>query len=229
MSEDDSDFKDTLEGTVEEVKDRIRDMDTPDYEGLLEAEKEGKDRKTVKEFLESRLGDSDSSEEKVEVKDSEDLVEGIEEETEGGILGSFSRTSVLAGGLILGLVVGFAAAGLTGSIGAKANPQQVQENVRTLATAGGFNGTVSISEPTIRHSMYYLNVTLTQQAGNQTVSRSQQVYVTLDGQYMFLVRKQFGQTISPINIPQALQRAQQQQNQPPTGGQTGTPQTNATQ
>jgi hypothetical protein len=225
MADDDSDFKDILEGTVDEVKDRIRDLDAPDYEGLLEAEEDGKDRKTIKEFLQSRIGSGE--EEESEDTETEEVVEDIERETEGGLLGSFSKTSVLAGGLILGLVLGFAAAGLTSDT-AKANPQMVQQNVEKLAAAGNFNGTVDVSDAEVRHSMYYFNVTMSQQQANQTASQSQQVYTTLDGKYMFLVRKQFGQTLSPIDIPRALQRMEQQQNQVPTGNQTGT-QTNATQ
>jgi hypothetical protein len=224
MADDDSDFADILEGTVDEVKDRIRDLDSPDYEGLLGAEEDGKDRKTVKEFLQSRM-DSDEEEEdeeseSIDVEDPEEVVEDIERETEGGLLGSFSKTSVLAGGVILGLVIGFAAAGFTSNTGAKANPAAVQQNVKTLAGAGSFNGTVDVSEPEVRHSMYYFNVTMEQQGQNETVSQSQEIYVTLDGRYLFLVREQFGQTLSPIDIPQALQRMEQQQNQAPTGNQT---------
>jgi hypothetical protein len=211
MADDDSDFKDILEGTVDEVKDRIRDLDSPDYEGLLEAEEDGKDRKTVKEFLESRI-DSEDEEDDVEVKDPEEMVQGIEDETEGGLLGSFSRESVLAGGLILGLVIGFAAAGLTSGATAQANPQQVQENVRAIAGAGG-NISVEVSPPEVRHSMYHMNVTISQQTENGTTTQSQEVYTTLDGRYLFLVQRQFGQLIRPIDIPQTLEQLEQQQNQ----------------
>lgn len=49
------DHAEMLSGTVEEVKDAVRNMDNPDYRAILEAEKQGKDRKTVKEFLQRRI------------------------------------------------------------------------------------------------------------------------------------------------------------------------------
>lgn len=48
-------YNEVLSGTVQEVKDAVREMANPDYEAILEAEKRGKDRKTVKEFLERRV------------------------------------------------------------------------------------------------------------------------------------------------------------------------------
>jgi len=44
-----------LEGTVDEVKETVRKNPGLDFESLLETEKQGKDRKTVKEFLERRI------------------------------------------------------------------------------------------------------------------------------------------------------------------------------
>lgn len=48
------DYEEVLSGTVSEAKDAVRDMEGPDYERLLKLEEEGKDRKTLKEFLEDR-------------------------------------------------------------------------------------------------------------------------------------------------------------------------------
>ncbi|WP_414836387.1 hypothetical protein [Candidatus Nanohalococcus occultus] len=48
-------YDDVLSGTVQEVKDAVREMAEPDYRAILEAEKRGKDRKTVREFLERRV------------------------------------------------------------------------------------------------------------------------------------------------------------------------------
>lgn len=44
-----------LEGTVKEAQKNIREMDEPNLEKILELEKRGKDRKTIKEFLERRM------------------------------------------------------------------------------------------------------------------------------------------------------------------------------
>jgi len=70
-----------LDGTVEEVKDNIRNASNPDYEELLKKEEEGKNRKTIIEFLEKKIGEeveedmNKSEEEQVE----DELVEEIEE------------------------------------------------------------------------------------------------------------------------------------------------------
>ncbi|MFB6116812.1 MAG: hypothetical protein ABEK10_04860 [Candidatus Nanosalina sp.] len=228
MADNDTDFDDILEGTVDEVKDAIDELDDVDLDELLDAEKNGKDRKTVKEHIRSMMDDDDEEEVDEEIieeadESEEEVVEEIEEETEGGLLGSFSRSSVMAGGLVVGIILGFAAATFSGTAAGAASPAQVKEDVKTIAGAGGFNGTMEITDPVKRHNMYFLNVTMTQETGNRTVSQTQGVYVTLDGEKMFLVRKQLGRTLSPIDIPSTLQQIQARQNQ--QTGQTG----NATQ
>ncbi len=230
MADNDTDFDDILEGTVDEVKDAIDDLDDVDFEDLLDAETEGKDRKTIKEHIESKMDDGDESPVEESDESAEEVVEEIEEETEGGFLGSFSKTSVLGGGLILGVILGFAVATFSGTPGGSASPAQVQEDVRAIAGAGGFNGTMEITEPEIRHSMYYMNVTMSQEDGNETVSQTQKVYVSLDGQKLFLVREQLGRTLSPIDIPSTLEQIEARESgdtQSPE--QPSAPETNATQ
>ncbi|MDY6769819.1 MAG: 30S ribosomal protein S3 [Candidatus Nanohaloarchaea archaeon] len=51
---DDTDYEELVEGTVEEVKDAVRDRDLVPEE-VLEAEKAGKSRKTLTEWLERRV------------------------------------------------------------------------------------------------------------------------------------------------------------------------------
>jgi hypothetical protein len=219
MVEDDTDFEDILEGTVDEAKESIRNLENPDYEGLLEAEESGKDRKTLKDFIESQMASEDEeTEEEETVEEPEELVSEIEEETSGGIMGSYSRSSVLAGGLILGLVLGFVAASYstttTGAPGSQAPPETVQEAVRTVAGASD-NVSVEVTEPTIEHSMYRMNVTQTVQTANGTQQQTIGVFVTLDGRYMVPIRKQFGQIISPTDLQAAVQRVKAQQQEAP--------------
>lgn len=207
------DSEDILDGTVSEVKEHVREMDEPDYRDLLEKEKDGKDRKTVKEFLESRMDTEeeepeDTSEDTEEVDEMEE-VEEIERETAGGLLGGYSRTSVLTGGLLLGVVIGLLAGMGAGAMGVNnASPAQVQQSVHDIVTAGGFNGTADVSTPVVRNNMYFMNLTVEQQVGNQTVSQTQGLYASLDGDLLFPVQERFGQQISPINIPQALAASQ---------------------
>ena len=49
------DYSEAVSGTIGEAKEAISEMESPDYEALLEAEKEGKDRKTLKEFIEGKI------------------------------------------------------------------------------------------------------------------------------------------------------------------------------
>jgi len=51
---DEVDYEELLEGTVDEVKEQVEDDDL-DPTKVLEHEKEGKDRTTLKEWLESRM------------------------------------------------------------------------------------------------------------------------------------------------------------------------------
>lgn len=51
------DYEEILSGTISEGKEKIKDMDGPDYEELLEVEKENKDRKGMKQFLEKKSGE----------------------------------------------------------------------------------------------------------------------------------------------------------------------------
>lgn len=50
----DVDYDDVVSGTISEAKDQIKEIDSPDYDALIEAEKSNKDRKTLKEYLENQ-------------------------------------------------------------------------------------------------------------------------------------------------------------------------------
>ncbi len=51
---DDSDYSEVVDGTMDEVKERVEELEDPDFEALVEAEEDGKDRKTMKEWLENQ-------------------------------------------------------------------------------------------------------------------------------------------------------------------------------
>ena len=54
-SEDkETDYQEIVSGTITDAKDAIGELETPDYQELLEAEKENKDRKTFKQWLENQ-------------------------------------------------------------------------------------------------------------------------------------------------------------------------------
>lgn len=53
--EEEKDYEKVLSGTIPEAKKEIEKMEEPDWEDLLEVEKENKDRKGMKEYLEKKL------------------------------------------------------------------------------------------------------------------------------------------------------------------------------
>ena len=50
-------YEEVLSGTISESKEAVKGMENPDYEKLLEVEKENKDRKGMKQFLEKNIGE----------------------------------------------------------------------------------------------------------------------------------------------------------------------------
>ncbi|MFB6180483.1 MAG: roadblock/LC7 domain-containing protein [Candidatus Nanohalobium sp.] len=75
----DTDLEEVLEGTVDEVKEAVRENDF-DLEKMKKLEKQGKDRKTVNSFLEKRIDSSSGSEssEGTESSDEEKKASGNE-------------------------------------------------------------------------------------------------------------------------------------------------------
>jgi hypothetical protein len=246
---EDIDYEEVLDGTVDEVKEAIDDLDDADYEELLDTEENGDDRKTVKDYIESSMDsegedksgetteESSESEEEDEAKaveetseSEEEIVEDIEEETQGGFLGSFSREAVMAGGLAVGVLIGIVASSYIPGGGAvlpdsgdSADPVTVKEDVRVILTGGQpVNGTVDISDPVRRHGMYFLNASVTRNMGNETTTQTQGVYVTLDGEKLIPVREQLGRTLMPIDVESTLSQieAQSQTDSQPSTGQT---------
>ncbi len=67
--------KDIVKGTIGDVKKEIRKLDSVDYEAIIEAEKKGKNRKTLLEWLETKK--QESMEEEAEEKPEEKKVKEI--------------------------------------------------------------------------------------------------------------------------------------------------------
>jgi large subunit ribosomal protein L24 len=56
-TEESVDYSDVVAGTISDAKDQISEMENPDFDALLEAEKSNKDRKTMVEYLENQKED----------------------------------------------------------------------------------------------------------------------------------------------------------------------------
>ena len=209
-----------LSDNVDEVEDQIRDAENPDYEALLEEEKSGKDRKTIKEFLQKKI---DSQE--TEVTEAEDeVVEQIEEETSGGLLGGLSRDKVLgaglAAGLVLGLIFGVAVGYATGGPDADITSEEAEDRLTQLFEAEQGLESFSVDSVNTQNGMYYIESTLEQEVEqeNETTTEEfpQNFYMTLDGVYLFQEQQNqmTGQVVSPIDIDQTLEQMQGQTEQP---------------
>jgi len=216
----DKDYEEILNQNVDDVRSSVQDMEDPDYRELLEQEKQGKDRKTVKEFLESNIEESeDSTTEETE----EEIVEEIEEDTSSGLLGSFSTEQVAVGGtvlgVIIGLIIGFGAFGMSG--GAQASQAEAQSTVQGLFDATGSDADVEV---TSQNGMYYANVTTEQEVNGTVQESSQTFYVSPDAELLFPeVQSPLMQT--PINVEDTMDQLEQQAQQPqqPQTGNTTSP------
>lgn len=215
MSEE-PDYEEILDQNVGEVKSSLRDLESPDWAKLLQMEKDGKDRKTVKSFVEDQM-----DEQADEVEEVEETSEGVDPyfDTEDAFLDSFSREQLVTGGVLLGVVLGALALlgasatglapSLTGSY--QASPAEVQNSVQQLFTASG------VSEENIEfvstersNGMYYMQLNLTQQSGNETVTNTRSFYVSSDGALLF-PEIQSPMITTPIRISETLQQLEQRQ------------------
>ncbi|MBC5792706.1 MAG: hypothetical protein H8Z69_01580 [Nanohaloarchaea archaeon] len=189
----DDDYGDILDNDVEDVKQSIRDLKNPDYGKLLDLEKEGKDRKTIKDFLESKATDTEEPEELDEV------AEEIEEETSNGLLGSYSPEAVLAGGAIIGIVIG-----LIGGLGAASmtdsgSMQDARNSLNELLEVTGSEAEVVDMKEVSGVYQATVNVSQVNPRTNQTEEVSQPYFVSKDGKYLF----------QGAPIDQQIQRAKQ--------------------
>lgn len=197
MSED---YDEILEQTVDEIKQSVREMDDADYEALLKLEKGGKDRKTVKEFLQDKV---DTEEVELEEKEMDEIVEDIEEETSGGILGSFDRTQVLAGGVIAGIIIGLLAGFAFNMDSTTGDRQLARDSLNQLFEQSGSEAEIVNIEEESGVYAATVNRTITNPLTNQTQEVSQTLFVSKDGKYLFQ-----GSTFEEL---QQLQRQRQQQ------------------
>ncbi len=218
----DKDYEEILDQNVEDVKSSVRELDDPNYQRLLELEREGKDRKTVRVFLEDRIEEQNEPEaEETEAEEyEEEIVEEIENDTSSGLLGSFSPAQVAVGGtalgLIIGLVIGFGVAGMPGSADGQVSQAEARESIQGLFDATGTDATVEI---TSQNGMYYANVTTQQEVNGTTQESSQTFYVSPDAELLFPeVQSPMMQT--PINVEETMNRLEQQSQQPQTGNTT---------
>ncbi len=197
MADNDS-YEDILSGTVEEAKNEILELEDPDYERLLEAEAEGKNRKTVRQWLEKRLEE--------EMKE-----EGAEEAVDEMFLSSISPSSALVGGLVLGLVAGLVAAsfvsvpGLDG-VDTEVAPGDVEESVQAYAdAASGMDQLedVQVEAVTERNGMWLAEISMEGQTMEGEIdTQTVEMYVSPDGEILFPQGENIDQAIQQMEMMQ---------------------------
>lgn len=176
-------------------------------------DEETEDVDTEEEAVEEEDSSSEEAEE-VESSNTEktdEVVQEIEEETEGGLLGGFSRESIFVGGAFVGIALGLIA-GLFLSQGGpgfdQVSPSEVQKSVEDLPGVD-----MNVSSVTEKNGVYEVNASVPSMTGgtqDQTVA-----HVSMDNELIFLQGMSYDQLESQL-------AAAQQQPQPPTGNQTVT-------
>ncbi|PSH02025.1 MAG: hypothetical protein BRC27_00055 [Nanohaloarchaea archaeon SW_10_44_10] len=195
-------YSELVDQNVDETKEAIRELEDPDYKELLAAEKVGRDRKTVKEFLDRKIENAE-----------EEVVEDIESETEGGFLGSFEKEKILVGGVLAGLVIGLVA-GFAFNMANSASQGEVRDSLQQFYEVSG-NSPESIGVVE-RNGMHYATVNISQETANGTQTSSQSFYVSPDGELLFPeVQSPF--LTNPYEVDNLIEQAQQQQ---PSGNTT---------
>lgn len=87
------------------------------------------------------------------------------------------------------------------------NKEQIRQDIREIASAGSFQGYLEVKNMELKNNMVYADVEMVSDGQTQV----QSVYVTLEGELLFLVREQMDQVLSPINIEQTLAQIDEQE------------------
>lgn len=181
------------------------------------------DEETEDAGTEEEAVEEDSGEESEEVESSEpsadEVVEEIERETSGGILGGFSRESVFVGGAFVGIALGLIVGLFLSQGGAgfdQASPSEVQSQIEDIPNIG-----ISVEAVEMQNGLYRVNATRAATMGNQTINQPLTLYVSPDGQLLF------PQGVTFEQLRQQAQQPQQPQ-QPPAGNTSETNSTGST-
>lgn len=201
------DVSEVLDGTVDEVKDRIEDLDKPDFKAILEAEKENDSRKTLIEWLERKI---DNEEVEVAPNEEESETEEVEEESSGG---KRSPLQMAAIGAAIGIIIGLGAGIYLGTM-EEADTAAADANLQEFMETSDFAGSYQIDGPERANGMFYYTLTIEQETENGTQTQEQGAYVSTDGELLFLeVEQSPFAPPNPIRLDEAIQRQQAEQDQ----------------
>ncbi len=205
---DDIDYEELADNSISDIKDEVEGRDI-DFQKLLEAEKDNKDRKTLKQWLQRRVEDTERYEK--EPVEEEPVVE-----SEGG--GSlWTRPST---NFILGILVGIAAAALVigsggagGTTGAMSADQVSQQVTSLFQDRIPADANASIDVSSVDSSSYSDVYVVTMSVSAQGQTQEMEAYVTSSSGLMF------------IQPPVDIETGEQIGSSPLAGGGTQQPQT----
>ncbi len=199
MSEEN--YDQILEKTISEIKEEIKNREDVDLEKLKELEKEGKDRKTLKDWIDSRLEESEEGEkdeDTEEASDEEEQVEENEEESEapeqvektpGGYQSTWEKPYI---NIILGIIIGVAVTALvmypadTMRAQAEYTPEEVNSMVEEFVAQQLGEEEIDVAVASIDQDtyedLYVVSLSIDEAPDDQTID----VYVSKRSGLMFM-------------------------------------------
>ncbi|MFB6115021.1 MAG: hypothetical protein ABEK04_01920 [Candidatus Nanohalobium sp.] len=142
------------------------DFDTERGLHIHQSQKHDEEKEDVET---EEVEESDSGDDAEDASPDDEVVREIEEETAGGLLGSFSRESLVVGGALLGIAIGLGL-GLFLSQGSGLDKPSNAEIESKIEGLPGVN--LNVSSVTMKHGLYQANITREMSFGNRTVSRT---------------------------------------------------------
>lgn len=174
-----TDYEEIVSGTVDEVKDEVRDSDL-NPEKVLEAEREGKDRKTLTEWLENRV--------EREAEESE-APSGFFDAPRNAFVAGLVTGVLVLGAVVFAMGGPAAAGGVSGTVASQQVSTTLESYITDNAQALRLPADTEVSVRSVqRHQetgMYNAAVDLTMPVRNRTVEQTATVFTTSDGRFVF--------------------------------------------
>ncbi|MDY6769435.1 MAG: hypothetical protein SVU88_00515 [Candidatus Nanohaloarchaea archaeon] len=179
----DVDYEELVEGTVDEVKERVEDDDI-DATEVLAAEKANKDRVTLVEWLEERVEEQAAASEAA----SGDAADSLAARVLDGV-----TSPRFAAGLVIGLAAAFAVLSPMAMQDSTLPPSTVSDDVEAYfaQNAEGIplqSMEVRSAEKLEGSDLYRLDMVLSAEFLNRTVQQNQTAVVTGNGRYLFMTQ-----------------------------------------
>lgn len=174
----DTDYDEIVERTVDEVKEAVKDgLDAAE---VLVAEKEGRARTTLMEWLEDRVDGTESV-------DTVALGAGAFQESLRDLAGWKFAAGLVVGVLVSAALVSSGLAGIGGGLSPSAAGDQVETYFSDNSGDIPLEGVEVVSAERLEDSdLYRMEMVLSASFLNRTVEQNQTAIVTSNARYMFL-------------------------------------------